>query len=282
MKAVFGTNIKSPESKPDGLALITRRPGEAAYSQYTKAAQQLEAERSKGRVSPWMLYLQYFAYLISVFLFYNLLHAGLSSPELYDRLRFLFPLAIVCSIAAIMLSVITWRKKKTAKESEAYLMAARETQGAIRQVYASMELPQDAVPMDVFYYGYKAKKDKLVPYAKGFSMYVYDNKVVRVYRQADTLCIADKEGVIPVSLQEISSIKTIKRTVALPHWNKTVSFQLDPYKQFRISQNSYGFYSIPRYQRMTFLKNGEMWELLFPNYELPIMEKLTGMRADQK
>ena len=56
MKAVFGTNIKSPESKPDGLALITRRPGEAAYSQYTKAAQQLEAERSKGRLSPWMLY----------------------------------------------------------------------------------------------------------------------------------------------------------------------------------------------------------------------------------
>ena len=108
-----------------------------------------------------------------------------------------------------MLSVITWRKKKTAKESEAYLIAARETQGAIRQVYASMELPQDAVPMDVFYYGYKAKKDKLVPYAKGVSMYVYDNKVVRVYRQADTLCIADKEGVIPVSLQEISSIKTI-------------------------------------------------------------------------
>lgn len=280
MKAVFGTNLKTKQTAPDGLELITLRPNAAAKSVYDRNAALLQAEQKKAATPAWVSVIQYLCYVLSVTLFYSLLRAGLSHPEGYQRISFLLPVAIVFSVIAIILSVIRRRKKKLATESEGYKAAARATQESIRQLYASMDIPQNAVVMDVLYYGYKPKKNKLVPTGNGIYWYIFENKVVRVYAEENDLCLVSKEGIISIPRRSITGITTVKRSLAFPHWNKPVSFLVDPYKQYRITQNAYGQYMIPRYYRLDFTRNGEQWELLFPNYELPLMEHMTGLKAN--
>ena len=84
-----------------------------------------------------------------------------------------------------------------------------------------------------------------------------------------------------VEYVDVDSIRTVNKAISLPTWNKQKHFGEAPYDKYKLSANRYGYTSKPYYALCIRTELGVDYELYFPCYELPIMQKLTGLSPVQ-
>lgn len=158
------------------------------------------------------------------------------------------------------------KKRETSEEARQIRTQSEELD---REVYAKLNVPADAIPMDVLVYTYDMKNGKA---HNG----VYTAFDMRAFREEDKLCFADVGSVVGIPLSSIDSIRTEKRKLSFYFWNKGVPPDAQPYRQYRIRTGFFGAHVIREVLVLHIRSDSGEYELLIPPYESDTLSRLTG------
>ena len=109
----------------------------------------------------------------------------------------------------------------------------------------------------------------------------YINTPMRAFSEDGGLCLASLETVYRFAPEEIRAIRTVEKPISFPEWNKPVAPDDEIYKPYAIRQGAYGMLRCSSYHTVEIERDGERFELRILPYDLPIVERLTGLTAER-
>lgn len=181
---------------------------------------------------------------------------------------------VICyALTAILLFVLRSKQKKAENSDEAVANNA-EIQRLTDTVYAQLGVPAKAEKVDILCFSYKIKNDNTVCADEE-----YCNISYRAFSDRQNLYLADTEGKYAVPLSSVNGIVTVKRRIQCMFWNKDEKYSKGRFKQYKIRETKLCSYSMKAYGVLHFSHGGEIWGIYFPEYELPVFERLTGKIA---
>lgn len=189
----------------------------------------------------------------------------------------IFLTALICFI---VLRIIAHIKDKKIKNSEEYNLALQYAEGVNNAVFSELSVPLNAKEIDILYFTYKIKKGEIKFERIGFDDPILLNTPYKFFTDEGKLYFADLEGKYSIELTSLKAIKTIKERIVINLWNKDVPHNKGEYKQYKMRQTDSEGYLLKYYHILEFEHNGEQWGIYFPCYELPLIEELTGLKAE--
>ncbi len=172
------------------------------------------------------------------------------------------------------------KKKYQKLESDDYEKTILDLDNILKKIFGEMGVPEDANYTEILTFKYTEKDGKIVPKADMSDFSEYYNQERLVFSDGENLCFAETDGKYAVPLSSLKCIKTVKKRIAVPMWNKDESFKKGIYKQYKLTTNNIGMIFMKYYHILEFVYEGETWGIYFPCYELPEYEKLTGLKAE--
>ena len=193
--------------------------------------------------------------------------------EVYHYAPFVSCTILICFAIWLVLLVFRFIHAKKDYSSDEAADLENNVNRLKQKLFKQFDIPENTTEIDVYVFQYKLKKDKAKFIKVGSINFI--NNDITAFTQNDCLCLADITMRMDIPLDSITEIKRIDKRVSFMYWNKEESHKKEPYKQYRISSNDYG-YSVKYYYALCIQHFGTDYELLFPPYELPVIEKLTG------
>lgn len=205
---------------------------------------------------------------------------AMSFAEAYQNAPWLFWLTGVCAIIWAILFFFSKKKEKETLGTEEADNTKRTLDSIIQSVYCELDVPSDAKTVDILGFTYKIKNG--VPVAKevGLNSTAFINVEFKAFIEDANLILADLENKYAFPLSELKSIKTVKKHIAIPDWNKDTAPNKGKYKQYKLTTDRYGCVHMKSYYILEFVHNNEDWGIYFPNYEISVFESLTGLTKE--
>ncbi len=149
-----------------------------------------------------------------------------------------------------------------------------------KKIFGEMGVPEEANYTEVLAFKYIEKDGKIAPKASMSDFSEYMNMEKLMFSDGENLCFAETDGKYAIPLSSLKCIRTIKKRIAVPMWNKDESFKKGIYKQYKLTSNNIGMIFMKYYHILEFDYEDDTWGIYFPCYELPEYEKLTGLKAE--
>ncbi|MBQ8382941.1 MAG: hypothetical protein IJX47_07050 [Clostridia bacterium] len=147
-------------------------------------------------------------------------------------------------------------------------------------IFFELGVPEDAAKVDILSFTYKEKNGEAVPKAGSLDTTPYHNFEMRVFVESDTLFLTDVESKYAIPLASLTAIRTVNKRISVPLWNKDIGYNEGIYKSYKLTANNMDDVFLKPYHILEFTHEGELWGIWFPCYELPVMEALTGLKAE--
>ena len=205
---------------------------------------------------------------------------SVSLSEAYQNASWLFWLGGACLVAWTLLKFISVRKEKDVLETEESSQVFDNFDKTSEAVLSDLKVPKDSKEIDILSFFYKVKNDDIKVCEKGLQIAPYFNPVFHIFTDSENLYLANLEGKYAIPLSSIKAIKSIRKTIRIIEWNKDDEFSKEPYKRYKLSQDNYGCIICKNYNILEFEYDNDLWGIYFPCYELPVIEELTGLKAD--
>lgn len=200
--------------------------------------------------------------------------------EAYNNAAWIFWMGGISLLVWAVLALIERNHAKKVLESDENSQVSSQLDRLTDNIYEELGVPEGAVDVDLLTFRYKRKKDKTVPKEQGLSMTAYFNPEMKAYVEDDRLCLVDLEHKYAFERSELTAIRTVKKSIALPSWNKDVHPTEGHFKQYKMTVDQYAQTHLKPYHILELRHNGEEWGIYFPCYELPTFEALTGLKAE--
>ena len=139
-----------------------------------------------------------------------------------------------------------------------------------------LEIPDDVGFTEVIYYQYELHDGKVVPVPEQPGGQIYFNPLYFLYAENENLNIGTDKSVFAVPLSALKCIRKVDQKISFKFWKKAEHFSSPAYKDFDIISTKDSF-KMDYFYTLEFFFDGEMWEIPFPCYELPVFQKLTGL-----
>lgn len=205
---------------------------------------------------------------------------GVTLGEAYQNAWWLFWLGGACLVAWALLKLISMRREKNFLETEENSHVFNHLDKTCDAILADLKVPQDSIEIDVLSFFYKVKGDNIKVCEKGLQIAPYINPIFHIFADAENLYLANLEEKYAIPLSAIRNIKTIKKTIRIMEWNKDEEYNKGIYKQYKLTEDNYGCIICKSYHILELEHNNELWGIYFPCYELPVIEEITGFKAD--
>lgn len=284
MKPLFGIDrTANPENQVlNGEEFVLRQLPEKTRKDIAEAREEAEKEARKGTpISRFSFFLNLFGLLVWLGFFILMLSVAASGLRAsYQSVPAAFWL--VAGGVPVWLGLAVYhlfRKKKIACAAEkSPAQALYETR--VKKGLDALSVPADAPLADIFLFAYKLCGGEVLaqPFGKGDIRFF--NTGIKAFVEEGRLCLADSEHVWGFSLSDLVRIKTIREKIHLPKWNKPLPPSDARYSEYAMEDHRMAGVVIGEYHILEFQKEGALYGLYFPNYELPVFEALTGLRAD--
>ena len=147
-------------------------------------------------------------------------------------------------------------------------------------IFFELGVPEDSASVDILNLTYKIKNGEVVPKTATVGFTPFNNFEMQVFVQDDCLCFSDVDGKYAIPLSAFTCIRTVNEKIVLPMWNKEIDCGEGIYRQYKLKEDNAGNVMVTPYHILEFVHEGETWGIYFPCYELPVMEELTGLRAE--
>ena len=208
-------------------------------------------------------------------------HGASEFSRFYGNAPYVFWIGGVAAVAWIALSVLSGKRSKEVLDSTEAEQTTEEFVQSLDEVYAELGVPDNSVTVDVLVFRYVVKKGEIAVKSYPLSTVTHANVEVEAFVENGSLFIADVEHCFELPLSEITAIRTVKKTAILPEWHKDEEPGSQKYKQYKINVDRYGNVYVKPHYFLEIYHFGEKYGLYFPSYELPIFEKLTGLKAEE-
>lgn len=278
MKIFLSGDITKSKKDPDfyGEELVARRVPDAQSQAIDRAQDRSDDAENKGLLPLGWRIVQGAATLCAGIILIALVKSDTPLGKTFANMPWLFYILGVSAVIWGILSLWAWRRKKANSAKEETIAAESRLNAIYETSYTMLGVPKDAPMADILSGRYKVKDSdvKLL----GISDNMMLNLEMRVFVHEGKLCLANVRECYEIDLSAITGIRTIKKQMRITGWNKEKHFTADIYKPYKVMSNRNGIYIKPFYA-LTFRHEGEDWMLLFPPYELPVFEQLTGKTA---
>ncbi len=149
-----------------------------------------------------------------------------------------------------------------------------------KQSQKELNIPDDYILADVLFFHYRLINGKVTPISLHKKSPPYENTDYFFYKENNNFCVSTVFDSFAVPLETMQYIRKVNDSVRTFGWNKRVPYT-DPMYRKHIESADGKHITFTHYYILEFSHNGTLWGLYFPPYELPIFEKLTGLKAEK-
>lgn len=206
---------------------------------------------------------------------------GVTITEAYQNAPYLFYIGPILLFIGLGFWVFDRLKyKKAVKSPEANALASEQS-SLIARIDLELNVPSDAKRMDFFFFGYKTKKDGTQKISS-YGFFDALNGELSVFKENDSLCLADHRQVLAVPLSSFTKIVEVDKRIVFAGWNKETPYDAESYKAFKIKRTQYGSFWMKGYCSIRFVHENEDYEIVIPKYELEALNELLGLPVEAK
>lgn len=283
MKPFLGIDLTENKKNEqiNGDCFLIARPSAATTQTFEQSTERAEAAIQKSKLPLPLRIVQgicgFTGTLIAVGLLRGL--GEVTITQAYENAPWLFWAGGGCLLVWAILKLLSSRKANAVLGTEESAHALSSLEGIQNAIYTELSIPANAREVDLLSFFYKRKGDEIKVCEKGMQLASHLNPVFRVWADAENLYIANLEGKYAFPLSDICSIRTVKKHITLAGWNKDAPINKGFFKQFKLTSDQYGRIHCHHYHILEVRRNGELWDVYFPSYELPVFEILTGRKA---
>lgn len=205
---------------------------------------------------------------------------SLTLSEIYNNASWLIWLGVACLVVWTLLKLVSVRKEKSVLEADDSSQIFNNFEQTCDAILSDLKVPQDSKEIDILSFFYKVKDDNIKVCEKGLQIAQYLNPIFHIFADSENLYLANLEAKYAIPLSTIKGIRSIKKKIQIIEWNKEEKYNKGIYKQYKIYEDGNGCIVCKGYHILEFEHNNELWGIYFPNYELPVFEEITGIKAD--
>lgn len=284
MKPFLGIDITQDKKnkKENGQEFLVAKPSHALEEALESSTDQTLEHIEQTMLPLPVRIIQWICGIVGALIVCGILKAQLDEDAIplalvYQNAAWLFWLAGGCLILWGILTYIGHKKEKTVLESDEHTHVLSKLDNIYETIFNELEVPSSAQEIDILSFSYKVKNG--IPVAKeiGIQFTPYENFIYKIFADSETLFISNLDGKYAFPRSTLSAIRKVKKHISVPTWNKETAFNKGEYKQYRLSEDKYGCIHMNLYYILELSHNGETWGIYFPNYELPIIETITGL-----
>lgn len=287
MKPFIGIDITENKKNDEinGKEFVAQETSKALYEAYDKATDEVGGFSLKAKLPLLYRIIHSLTGVVAAGITAGFLEAvmevdGLKSiSKIYENAADMIWLCVACWIAFGLMTYFGRQKVKKIAESDEYNHSQSKAESLSNTIYAELGIPPQAPFVDILSFQYKIKDGEIKPKGKEAKTVPFINIAFRIHSDSENLYLTEMENKYAFSFSEIKGIKMIKERGFIQAWNKDVAFNKGEYKQYKITKNDYGYY-FKQYCILELDHNGEIWQIYFPDYELPVFEQLTGLKAE--
>lgn len=281
MKPIFGidvTNDKNSELTYSDL-FKTKSLSEATLKDLDSRRDDLNTTVEKAKLPGVLTLVMYLGLLWGLIVVGGLFKADVGIEQAIRNAPILVFTGVAALIVSGVLFIIGRIKNKKVMNEENADEQLEALDNVADRAFAELEIPSGAILTDVLLFKYTIKDGVIKPKTGALDVSAYINFEMRAYLRDFNLCLADVENVYSFPLESLRRITTVKKRITVPNWNKEEDYNKGIYKQYKIGANQYG-YSVKPYHILELERDGEVYGIYFPSYELPTFESLTLLRAE--
>lgn len=288
MKPFIGIDITENKnnSETNGKEFVVQETSKALYEAYDKATDEIGDYHKKATMPLWFRIIHRIIGFGALCVTSGLAKIVLDNDngietliKVVKEMPWLILIGVVCWVVFGLMTYIGRKKIKEIAESDEFNHTQSKAESISNSIYAELGVPPQAPFVDVLSFQYKIKDGKLKPKGESGKIVPFVNIAFKIHSDGQKLYLTEMESKYAFELSELKGIKIIKERGVVQSWNKDEEFNKGEYKQYKITKNDYGYY-FKHYCILELEHNGEAWEIYFPNYELPIFEQLTGLKAE--
>ena len=182
--------------------------------------------------------------------------------------------AVTLCIAGLL---ALWQRVQTAAadRSSGVQAARRKMNNQIRCAKTYLGIPGQVQPVDILLFDYRRE-------AQGLKILnTAHNTEFWLYRDQNSLYIADEYQVYALALQELQRIRVVQHGIPMTGWNKGGQPVQARFRRGGVMWHEGAAIGLQFCCALELTHNGEQYALLFPGYELPAIQKLTRLPAPE-
>lgn len=261
MKNVFAVNVSDEENTEiDGTPLIDRRVSEETAKKWRELY-----DRS---VFPHRTHI---STLIAIFCaFQSLMVINLLNKR--EQIGLILAVASFGLVSAIVGAILAHRHKQKWRQERDTARAEweKECQLLQRETTEELRVPSDAAKIDVLEYTYK---DPAKPEWT-------DILEMSIFLEGSRFCLAGEGFRISLGLSGIRRFRRCEDAITCCAWNKNTPPGEGIYADVQYDDKTNFDYKIPGYAVLEFTEGDEDYEISIPCYDVPAVEALIGMKAE--
>ncbi len=285
MKYVFGINItKNKENNLIDGEIFRSKTATSELMEELKKCESLAKNYEKHTSLPfWMDIMKYLSFSITCFCLCSVMQdiSDLSWKEVYKNPSGFFFAAVAFFIVWLVLYLLERMKKHLHKVE--YERGKDYIQNVTAHAKDLMEIPDDAVKMEILSFYYKIEKEKMkVMTASKLVCITHNNVPVYMYVKDVVLHITDFYQEWSIPLYAITGIKKMNETIFISEWKKEIPYHKGEFKKYKIARaNGLGYLYMKPYYALCITWYDENYELFLPPYELDVLSSLVGIHYDE-
>lgn len=285
MKPIFGTDITTDKknSVSNAESFVCDRISQSTQASLDKVSEEaMTIEKKMSLPTPLRIFQVVDGIVLCIFLrvILNVLtDEEVTFSQALHNAPWMFIVFGVSLLAFVLMTLYGNKLRKDVGESDEHATVSNRVDVVCQNINSELGVPESAVDVDVLSFAYKEKKGEFVATEQGISPIKFINFSYKVYEQEGNLYLSDLECKYCIPLDKKKNIVKINKRITIPMWNKEQAYNKGEYKQYKISSDN-DMYSFKPYYVLNVEHNGELWGIYFPSYELPVIEELTGLKAE--
>ena len=269
-------------TQPNNSEFLAAQPSEALLQAHSLSLQQAEDTLKASKLPMGLRILQNVCGCIGLVMFFALLRAlgQVSLAKAYENAPWLPWIAGSLILVWAILTIASVVRSKSVLETDESIQKLEHLKQANEAIFTELGVPANATTVDILVFYYKIKNGKLKVTEKGMQMTPYLNPIFHVFADEENLYLADLTGKYAFPRSSLVAIHTVKKQTGIAGWNKPVAHNKGIYKQYKIGCNQYGNIFCKCHHILEVNHNGTPFGIYIPDYELPVFESLTGLKAE--
>lgn len=283
MKPFLGINLTADKKNQtcNGAEFLVQQPSLALSQAHEGSSKKAENKIAQAELPLLFRIIRDGCGLLAIMGFCGIIRGlgNVSLPEAYQNAAWIFWAEGVCLLIWALVKFWGSRKQRTVLETDESNLTFSALESTGKAIFSELSVPEYAREVDLLSFFYKEKGDTIKVCEKGMQITPYINPIFKIFSDSENLYLANLEGKYAFPLNCLKSIRTVKKHIRIPFWNKEESFDKGVYKQYRLTSDNYECIHCKRYHILELDHAGKLWGIYIPCYELSVFEELTGLTA---
>lgn len=280
MKPFWCSKVSGNKLKFNGDELVVKKASKGAIKRVDKLCDE-ENEYKRKKV--------YLPYIFSIIQIVALCIAGIGALSLYlgtdynvvslDDFEWRVVILVTSLSGVVLVGIFSYEKIRQINYEKSDICAEYNARidNVFDSIYLEMGVPIDAPYVDFLHFNYRLNGAGVVPvktekYSQLFNIWDF-----KFYSDNKKLYMASDEAVYAIDIASIKGIKKIDEPISISV-DKRQKKRIDKFEKYNV-KGRFGTFKIESYYIMEFEHKSDFWGLYFPWYELPVIEELTGIKA---